>query len=91
MKRYRPKERTFIEQWLKDNEGKPGIRVLGGKLGCYGFSANRFAWIRQMCGMGGLYFTRKKEGEYIGHTIDNEEQTWYIYDDLMEVIEDELQ
>lgn len=88
MKRYKPKERSFIEQWLKDNEGKPGVRVMGGELVCYGLSADSFASIRQAYERGRLSFTRKTEGEYVSHTIDNEEQTWYIYDDLMEETDD---
>lgn len=88
MERYRPKERTFIEQWLRENEGKTGIKIIGGKPCCYGLGTGHFAWVRQLCGMGALYFTRKKEGEYIDHTIDNKEQTWYIYDELMEEIPD---
>lgn len=80
---YRPKEWFIVEQWLKDNEGTPGVQNFKGVMCYYNINRDTFEWIRHLCLCDKLWFTRQKEHEYVGHT-DDDEQLWYIHDDLME-------
>lgn len=83
---YRPKERSIVEQWLKDNMNTPGVFNFSGALCYYNINVDTFVWIRSLCLLDKLWFTRQKEHEYIGHTEHGEEQLWYIHDDLMEEV-----
>lgn len=83
---YRPKERSVVEQWLKDNIHTPGVFNFSGALCYYNINVDTFVWIRSLCLLDKLWFTRQKEHEYIGHTKHGDEQLWYIHDDLMEEV-----
>ena len=85
---YRPKERAIVEQWLKDNMNTPGVFNLNGSICYYNINLDTFTFVRSLCLLDKLWFTRKKEHEYIGHTKDGDEQLWYIHDDLMEETDD---
>jgi hypothetical protein len=67
----------------------PGVFNFNGAVCYYNINVDTFMWIRSLCLLDKLWFTRQKEHEYIGHTKDGDEQLWYIHDDLMELIVDD--
>jgi hypothetical protein len=84
---YRPKERLVVEQWLEDNDGVTGVFKFGGSVCYYNINVDTFVWLRTLCLLDKVWFTRQKENEYIGHVrCNNREQLWYIHDDLMEEV-----